>query len=192
MTIPDPVRRHAETRPDARALVSDVGDWTWRGLDARVSATARVLEAGPERVAVQAVTSPSLVVLVLAALRARRLLVPLSTRWIPADTARTLTDLEVDSLIVDAPSDLEVEMSVLEDVIASGERGDALPLDLDRPFTVVHTSGSTGRPKAILHSVGNHVWSARGVIDAFEVRPSSRWLLDLPLYHVGGLGIVMR
>ena len=83
-------------------------------------------------------------------------------------------------------------MSVLEDVVASGERGDAPPLDLDAPFTVVHTSGSTGRPKAILHSVGNHVWSARGVIDALEVGPSSRWLLDLPLYHVGGLGIVMR
>ena len=195
--LPDPVRRWADERPGAPALVSDLGDWTWADLEARVSGTARALEDGPARVAVRAPTSPGLVVLVLAALRARRVLVPLSTRWTAADTARALEDLGIERLVVDDAHNLEAgaleaETVALEDVVANGKRGEAPPLDLGAPFTVVHTSGSTGRPKAILHSVGNHVWSARGVIDALGVGPGSRWLLDLPLYHVGGLGIVVR
>lgn len=192
MTVPDPVRHHAGTRPSDLALVSDRVQWTWLDLDARVSATARVLEDGPERVAVQASTKPDLVVLVLAALRARRVLVPLSTRWTGAATLDAVRALGIDRLITDGTSDLEVETVALEDVVRTGDRGEAPPLDLEAAFTVVHTSGSTGRPKAILHSAGNHVSSARGVIGALDVSSSSRWLLDLPLYHVGGLGIVMR
>ena len=47
-------------------------------------------------------------------------------------------------------------------------------------------------PKAALHTVGNHVASARGVIERMGLEAGDRWLLDLPLYHVGGLGVVVR
>ena len=197
MTVPDPVRHHAASRPDALAVVSDLGTWSWADLDARVGAAARALERLPTGdglplVAVQAATSPDLVVLVLAALRSRRVLALLSTRWTSATTRAALQNLLLDRVVVDESSDLEVETVALEDVVSGREGGEAPPLALEDACTVVHTSGSTGTPKAILHSVGNHVWSARGVIDALEVGVDSRWLLDLPLYHVGGLGIVMR
>ncbi len=80
----------------------------------------------------------------------------------------------------------------LAEIVGGRERGEASEAPLDRPLTVVHTSGSTGAPKAVLHTVGNHVWSARGVVEALGVTERSRWLLDLPLYHVGGLGVVVR
>jgi O-succinylbenzoic acid--CoA ligase len=186
VTVPDPVRRHADARPGARALTTGAETWTWDDLDARVGEVAARLVAGPERVAVRAETSPALVVLVLAALRAGTVLVPLSTRWTAAAAGDALDRLGLDRALAAA------DLARLGAEAAGLDRGDAPPIPLDRPFTVVHTSGSTGTPKAVLHTVGNHVWSARGVIEALGVTRESRWLLDLPLYHVGGLGVVVR
>ena len=175
----DPVRQWAEARPDAPALVTGAETWTWADLDARVSAVAAGLAEGPRRVAVRAETSPALVVWVLAALRARRLLIPLSTRWPEAAVGAALARLDLD-------------LTEIADLAPSTSVSAAPDLDPDRPWTIVHTSGSTGTPKPIVHTVGNHVESAAGVVAHFGLRPGDRWLLDLPLYHVGGLGVVVR
>jgi len=193
VTIPDPVRQQAEAAPEAPALVTGAETWSWVELDARVGGAATALGDDRQPLAVRAETSPALVVLVLAALRAGRLLVPLSTRWTAAQTADALQSLGLDRLLVDAPIEIPGVTTVpLVEVVGGRERGEAPPIPLDRPFTVVHTSGSTGWPKAILHTVGNHVWSARGVSEHLRLRAGDRWLLDLPLYHVGGLGVVLR
>lgn len=192
--LADPVRQQAEARPEAAALVTPGTTWTWADLDARVGAAAARLAVGPGRLAVWAPTSPDLVVLLLGALRARRTVVPLSTRWTPAAVSDALGRLGLDRLLLApglmAPADLPGEP--LATIVEGGGDGGAPPLDPARPWTVVHTSGSTGTPKAALHTVGNHVSSAHGVIDRLDLRADGRWLLDLPLYHVGGLGVVVR
>ena len=66
------------------------------------------------------------------------------------------------------------------------------PVDMDRECSLVYTSGSTGQPLGVIHSVGNHVYSAAGVISFFGLEPGSRWLVSLPLNHVGGLSIFTR
>ncbi|WP_412063552.1 AMP-binding protein [Rubrivirga sp. IMCC45206] len=192
MTLADPVRQHAETRPDAPALLTPSVTWTWVDLNRRVDAASRAL-AGRDVVAVRAETSPDFVVLVLAALRIGAVLAPLSTRWPAPAVAEALARLRLDTVCSEADV-AGVASAPLGDLLAADARGDGPTVDipLDRPFTVVHTSGSTGAPKAVLHSVGNHVWSARGVIKRLGVDAKSRWLLDLPLYHVGGLGVVIR
>lgn len=63
---------------------------------------------------------------------------------------------------------------------------------LDAPAVILFTSGSTAQPKPACLSLGNLVWSARGSNANLPLTPANRWLLSLPLYHVGGLGIVMR
>ena len=73
---------------------------------------------------------------------------------------------------------------------ASGFGGGAL--DPMRPAVAVFTSGSTGVPKAALLSWGALVASARGVNEHLGLREGDRWLLDLPVVHVGGLGVVVR
>ncbi|HET6566866.1 MAG TPA: o-succinylbenzoate--CoA ligase, partial [Rhodothermales bacterium] len=50
----------------------------------------------------------------------------------------------------------------------------------------------TGRPKAALLSWGNLYYNALGSNRNIPLGPGDRWLLSLPLYHVGGLGILMR
>src|SRR5690606_17516003 len=53
-------------------------------------------------------------------------------------------------------------------------------------------SGSSGTPKLAQHSWGNHVYSARGSLQYLPLAPEDSWLLSLPLFHVGGLAIVVR
>ena len=57
---------------------------------------------------------------------------------------------------------------------------------------IVHTSGSSGDAKAAMLSSANCSASARTAIERLGLDTGDRWLLSLPLYHVGGIGIVMR
>lgn len=54
------------------------------------------------------------------------------------------------------------------------------------------TSGSSGTPKIALLSFDNLLSSAEGAVDALKLERGDRWLLSLPLFHVGGLGILFR
>ncbi len=65
-------------------------------------------------------------------------------------------------------------------------------VSLDQDATIIATSGTSAQPKAVLHTYGNHYYSAIGSNKNIKVQPSDRWLLSLPLYHVGGLAILFR
>jgi len=65
-------------------------------------------------------------------------------------------------------------------------------IDPDAWGTIVFTSGSTGSAKAVVHSLANHFYSALGANQLMPLNPGDRWLISLPLYHVGGLAIFFR
>ncbi|UCC43955.1 MAG: o-succinylbenzoate--CoA ligase [Candidatus Zixiibacteriota bacterium] len=58
--------------------------------------------------------------------------------------------------------------------------------------TIFFTSGSSGQPKAVLHSLSNHYYSALGSYVNMPFLTGDRWLLSLPLHHVGGCAILFR
>lgn len=57
---------------------------------------------------------------------------------------------------------------------------------------IVATSGSTGVPKLALLSLSSLLASARTSAPACALTRHDRWQLSLPLFHVGGLGILFR
>ncbi|MGB3681295.1 MAG: o-succinylbenzoate--CoA ligase [Rubrobacteraceae bacterium] len=199
--IPCPLREKALETPHAPAIVEAGGIMAYAELDARVSSTARLLrEAGYEtgsRVAIHLTTDARYVVLLLALLRIGTIACPISQR-LPVRAVSSLARrigchglISEDRRLADAinPDDLVVEPGFRK---SEEERSDRLWIPLDRAATVVATSGSSGRPKAALHTFGNHYYSALGSGTNITLSGGDRWLLSLPLYHVGGLSILFR
>ncbi len=66
------------------------------------------------------------------------------------------------------------------------------PPNDDRALVVIATSGSSGAPKAVILSRRAIVASARASAAHLGWEPDDRWLLALPLAHVGGLSVLTR
>lgn len=58
--------------------------------------------------------------------------------------------------------------------------------------TFLFTSGTSGLPKIACHTFDNYTYSALGTNQILGLAPDDRWLLSLPLYHVGGIAILFR
>lgn len=155
-----------------------------------------------DRVVLLAHNSPEYIVLLFALWHVRVITVLLNTRW-PAPTInKSLGDLNISSIFTDSrDSDLSIkgtsQFSVKEFISSCiSERDASLPekiiYDSTQDATILFTSGSAGSPKAVLHSLENHYYNARGSNWNIPIKPGDRWLLSLPLYHVGGLAILFR
>jgi O-succinylbenzoic acid--CoA ligase len=57
---------------------------------------------------------------------------------------------------------------------------------------VIATSGSTGRPKGAELTGAALLASARASLDRIGATPGQRWLCCLPVFHVAGLGVLIR
>jgi o-succinylbenzoate---CoA ligase len=65
-------------------------------------------------------------------------------------------------------------------------------IDLLRTHAIIYTSGTTGHPKGTLLTYQNHFWSAISSGLQLGVLPTDKWLVPMPLFHVGGLAVLMR
>ena len=201
-----PIARWAEKRPGDAALCTPDRIWTYAEMQEAVTATARALHAagvGPEStVGIRMRRRPETVVLLWALWRTGAVAAPLSTRLPPEGLRETVQRMSIRPVVTDDPAVLAALLEpqlVREagDIVRWNADGsvagvEAAERPLDRDATLVFTSGSTGTPKAALHTLQNHVASAAGSNANIPVNPGDRWLLSLPLYHVGGLAILFR
>ncbi len=198
----DPLARHAQAPTQAVALVGPDREWTYAELHravARRRAALRQRGVGAgTRVALHAERSAETIVLLWALWRAGAVAVPISTREPAAGVVERAGAVGAELLVTATTPVTEAAEGELCTCAPSALKGahDPSPasptLSPDQPVTIVYTSGSTGTPKAALHTWGNHLYSAKGANANIPLRRSDRWLLSLPLYHVGGLAVLVR
>ena len=160
----------------------------------------------PDRVATLLHNGSGAATLVHAALRLGAVLVPLNVRLGDAELAWQVGDAAPRLLVVDARTAAHADaargagptlsVASLGDRAGDDDGSPPVPLraehDPDAPLAIIYTSGTTGRPKGATLTVGNFWWSAVGSALNLGTRADDRWLACLPLYHVGGLSIVLR
>ena len=137
-------------------------------------------------------------VLLMAVIRIGGVAVPVSTRWPAKLVAEQLRGIGCGFVITDFKSqitDFKLQIADPTDLLARVEEVPdraEIRIPLNQPAAIVFTSGSSGEPRAALLSYGNLYYSALGSNRNIHVASHDIWLLTLPLYHVGGLGILFR
>jgi O-succinylbenzoic acid--CoA ligase len=83
---------------------------------------------------------------------------------------------------------------LVDEPLSGDEKGVELRsrTDPDATHSIIYTSGTTGQGRGIALSHANHDASAHGSAHNLGVDPDDRWLCPLPLFHVGGLAVLLR
>ncbi len=188
LIVPDWLRQRAQVTPERLALIAAGVHWSFVDMDIRVNAAVQALQkrgvTQGEHIGILAANGPGFVLAVHALARIGAVLVPINTRLTPNEVEWQSTDAEL-SLLLDE--------SAIESLLDS-PAGRTTPRDFDlaQPHSIIYTSGTTGRPKGAILTYGNHWWSAIGSALNLGLHADDRWLACLPLFHVGGLSILLR
>ncbi|WP_290811579.1 class I adenylate-forming enzyme family protein [Halovivax sp.] len=211
----DPLARRVRTTPERVALVDADGDATrtYRELSREVDAVAAGLDAiDADRLAVLLETGPAFVRTAFAAMRTGTTLVPLSTRETSRELRAKADRAGVDAVVcsrkteraaagiaseLPGASSYSLEEPTVDgvDAFPSREPADApAPARLEPTWTqlIGFTSGSSGTPKAVRLTARNLLASATASAFRLGVHRNDRWLVCLPMYHMGGFAPMIR
>lgn len=198
----------AATHGHRLALQAGQERWSYAELHASAAILARRLAScglrPGDRLALLLPNGPDFVQLAHAASLLGAVLVPLNIRLAIPELAWQLQHAGARAVVAcDATADLAlaaarglqgVEVWEAAELHRRQPAETALreSLDLEAVYTVLYTSGTTGRPKGAMLTYGNHWWNAVGSALHLDLRPDDRWLACMPLFHVGGLAILVR
>ena len=187
----------------------------------RLARQLAVAGVGEEsRVALLAANGPAYVAFVHALTLLGAILVPLNIRLTVDEICWQLSDVHAALLVSDArmadrANEIRVALPELPQAVLQTaahvpdqcevtlltRRGETYPeagivphslIDLDATQAIMYTSGTTGRPKGAIITYGMQWWNAIGSALNLGHRPDDCWLACLPLFHIGGLSILMR
>ncbi|MEA3287298.1 MAG: o-succinylbenzoate--CoA ligase [Candidatus Marinimicrobia bacterium] len=119
---------------------------------------------------------------------------PVNTRF--PKTALLKIFSEIQPTLIISQRQLVSELSISYEALI-GSNADPITVeiagyDATAGASLLMTSGSSGSSKIVQHSHHNHWSSALGSNRNIALKPGDKWLLTLPLYHVGGLSILYR
>jgi O-succinylbenzoic acid--CoA ligase len=212
--LPDWLRWRSRVSPDALAIKSGSLVWSYRELHERVGALSAVLRVRGvtkrSRVAILMAPSQDYVALVHALARVGAVAVPLNHRQSIPELASQLKDaapsLVVHDSAFDARSDELARYTKahpggaprwddVSDLVTEAGSSDIIAgdrLDGSATHAIVYTSGSSGTPKGVELTLSNLMWNTISLGFRVGTLPQDRWLLSMPLFHVGGYAIIFR
>ncbi len=195
--MPCPLKEAARLAPRLPAFDKT----TFQELDELADGMALALEAsgiGPgDRIALLHGPTHETAALFFAAWRIGASLCPLSLRLPASQIESHLTHLDARCLI-DSFSPKKMRLSSPMTMRHWGPLWGPLYLRTCRhpplpfPAAILFTSGSTALPKMAVLTLSNLLSNAAPLAKWLGLKPGDRWLLNLPLYHVGGIGILLR
>ncbi len=199
------LEHRASVLPGHTAAVFGSTRVTYAELHRRAAALGSALVYGGirpgDRVALLAANSLEFIESVHAVPRAGAILVPLNSRLATDELEWQLRDSGARALLCHQPT----WAAATKAASAAGIPALPLPLKRESPaaalrdsfalddvHSIIYTSGTTGRPKGAMLTFGNFWASAAASAFNLGLDPNDRWLACMPLFHVGGLSILLR
>lgn len=172
--------RHCPLKQAAKASAL-FGSLRFSELDALADTMVKTLQdkgvGDGDRIAVLYPSSPELAALFFATWRIGATICPLSLRLPKAQIPHALARIKP-CLFIDAfPMNHPIRSSMHP---------------MQAPGLLLFTSGSSGTPKLAFLSLIALLENALPAISFLQIQEKSRYLLNLPLYHVGGIGALLR
>lgn len=141
------------------------------------------------RVAIVSKNCPEFAIVVLALWKLRAVAVPISTRLPERSVDELLGDINVSHVLDSARLKKIIEC---DGPILQFPEFNSLGFDIADEASIIFTSASSGRAKAVMHTIGNHYYSALGSHENIPFTGNDCWLMSLPMYHVSGFSLIMR
>jgi O-succinylbenzoic acid--CoA ligase len=205
MMISCPISRYAESAPDEPAVITEGRIYSYQHLNRIIYRTADLLKqkgiGKGARTALVGRNSSEYIAALWALWRIGAVAVPINSRFPREYLKKIFQETNISFAILNSPlfsySREQPGIIAWEEIINCREQaclfpGDQDKINLENDAAIVLTSGSTGSEKAVLHTFANHYYNALGSNENIALEPGDRWLLSLPLFHVGGLGILFR
>ncbi len=189
--------RHASSQPDAPAVVTSTGSWSYGQLERFVRRLALTLSQSGfarQRIVAIAAVSPEAIALLAACSMTGAVFVPLAPDTPPQRLRHMVEEIDP-ACIVCGPS---VETLVESGAIPVGRLtvdGLEFPDAVERPHVesagrivdrdpawIVFTSGSSGKPKGVVLSHGSAVAFLQGLIDFYGLDRGERYASMSPLH----------
>jgi O-succinylbenzoic acid--CoA ligase len=171
--------------PDIAAVITDEIIYTYKEIDEKIYQTAQILEKAGikrgDRVGFLGKNKLETLCIMFALARLEATSCPISTRM-PQEQKQDYLEKIGAVFYIDVDTCSITNITDRSTVFA-----DTTPL-----FSLLASSGSTAEPKVVAHSYENFYYSALGSNLALGLSRSHRWLMSLPLYHVGGIAIAFR
>lgn len=198
--IPHWLSKQANLAPNKIAIEFENGsNMTFSNLKEKSEQFARRLAdlniAQGSRVGILSGNNVDMVIAIHALSYVGAVAVMLNTRLTEQELNYQVTDADV-SLVLAENHMIKLDVTVITFTEAWEYREMPIELvteiNLDDSFTIMYTSGTTGKPKGVVHTYGNHWWSATGSALNLGIHKDDKWLAALPLFHIGGLSILLK
>lgn len=200
--IPNFLIERVRLSPDRIAIVTDQEEISFKQLHERVVSFAGKLKGSGikkrDHVSVLMKNSIDFIIVVHALHYLGAIAILLNTRLSEKEIGFQLENSDSAFLIIDEHQLIQVDTKVERLEVNALKEKESIPFSYEKHFhaddvaTMMFTSGTTGAPKAVLQTFGNHWSSAIASVLNLGLNQDDSWLINLPMFHVGGLSTVYK